>query len=369
MKTILVVDDEADIVESLEVTLSRKGHRILKAFDGEAAFKLACDEKPDLVIMDVMMPPPDGFEICKRMKANETTKSTPVLLLTALSDTANKVKGLEAGADDFITKPFIDAELHARVGAFLRTKELRDELARNYSKLKEMEELRQSLTHMIVHDLKSPLASIDGNVGAVLGEMKEKSPPKEIHQKLLSNAKSSTKRLLNLIQDILDVSRLEEDRLPIHKTPCDAKEIALGVMKLMEPVAQKEEVALKTDLDPDLPTVSIDRDLMERVLMNLVSNSVKFTSSGGSVTLSVREIKEIKALEFAVTDTGIGIPKESLEKIFDKFYQVESQTISRKGQGLGLAFCRLAVEGHGGKIWAESEEGKGSRFVVRVPIS
>jgi signal transduction histidine kinase len=315
-----------------------------------------------------MMPVMDGFEACRRLKNSPATKHIPVLLITALNNTEDKIKGLEVGADDFITKPFNDAELRARVGAFLRTKKLRDELDASYKKLKELEQMRDSLAHMIVHDLKAPLTAITGGLSVLMDHVETDAPISKDLKKLLKNAHNSSKRLVGLIQDILDVSRMEEAELPLTRSLTDMNDLARGCVHLLEPLSGQANVELSFQISSVPVTANVDAALIQRVMSNLISNSIKFTPSGGKVTVGVRDLPSERQVELTVVDTGIGIPKEHLEKIFDKFFQSTGHEASRKGQGLGLAFCRLAVERHGGKIWAESAQG-GSRFIVRLPVA
>jgi len=363
VKKILVVDDEPDIVESLQVVLSKE-YETVPASNGREALERAGEMRPDLILLDVMMPTMDGFQACREIKKNASTRDIPVLLLTALHDTDNKVKGLDAGADDFIGKPFNEVELLARVRAFLRTKELHDELQRSFARLQELERMRDALTHMIVHDLKAPLTSIKGGLSISL-EASKSGPLEPGHFKLLRNAEVSADRALDLIQDILDVSRMEEARLPLKKQPIDLGAVVRSCVASMEPLAEASEIKLAAKIPSGLPPLPADETLLQRVLVNLVSNSLKFTPAGGTVAITVTRSAE--SVDIGIEDSGIGIPKEHLERIFDKFFQSGAINTGRKGQGLGLAFCRLAVERMGGKIWAERRE-PGSRFVIRMAL-
>lgn len=364
MSRVLVIDDEADIVESLQVMLRKRGFEALCAADGASGLLLAQREKPDLILCDVMMPAMNGFEVCRQLKASSETNAIPVLLLTALNQMDDKIKGLDAGADDFITKPFNDSELRARVTAFLRSKQLHDELDASYRRLQELEQMRDALTGMIVHDLKAPLTAITGGLGIFIDYLgKESLVPADI-QKLVRNAFSSSKRLVGLIQDILDVSRMEQSQLPLKKSPTDLKAMVEQAVQMLSPAADNAKVALAMALPAGDVHATVDGSLIERVLVNLISNSLKFTPPGGKIAVSLTPAPDLR---ICVSDTGIGVPKEHLEKIFDKFFQSSGHEVSRKGQGLGLAFCRMAVESHGGKIWVESEQGKGSRFFVTLP--
>lgn len=362
---ILVVDDEPYILKSLEGLLTEKGCRVLPAGNGAQALEIAIRERPDVVLLDLMLPDLDGFEVCRRLKSEPTLRHVPVLLLTALNDVFSKVKGLDAGADDFISKPFNEGELRARVWAFLRTKRLHDQLDESYRRLKELEELRDSLTHMIMHDLVAPLTAIQIGVEGVLDRLTTKQPPTEANERMLRTAYDGCRRLMDMLRDVLSVSRLEEKKLPVSIETVDLAKLIDSTVGIIEPSRALAGVTIKVELSPEMGPVRCDPSLVGRVLLNLISNSIKFTPSGGTVTVAARRVEG--EVELQVRDTGMGIPEEYLERIFDKFFQGGSAHTARKGQGLGLAFCRLAVEAHGGRIWAESEPEKGSRFIVRLP--
>jgi len=361
---VLVVDDEPFILKNIEIMLTSKGCRVLTAGTGGEGLSKAIQEHPDVVLLDLMLPDLDGFEVCRRIKAEPTLRHTPVLMLTALTDVFSKVKGLDAGADDFISKPFNEGELRARVWAFLRTKRLHDELDESYRRLKELEELRDSLTHMIMHDLVAPLTAIQIGVEAVLEKFAAKLPTNETHERMLRTAHEGCRRLMDMLRDVLSVSRLEEKKLPLTLEDVDIRELVERCIHIVEPTRAIAQVAIATEFSPKLPIVKCDSSLIGRVVLNLVSNSLKFTDTGGTVTVAAAAVGE--EVEVQVRDTGLGIPPENLEKVFDKFFQGGNSHAARKGQGLGLAFCRLAIEAHGGRIWVESETGKGSRFIFRL---
>lgn len=363
---VLVVDDDPSILTSLELLLKNRGCRVSAASTGKEGLERALQEKPDVILLDVMLPDTDGFDVCRRLKQDPTMRHVPVLMLTALNDLFNKVKGLDAGADDFISKPFNEGELRARVWAFFRTKRLHDELDESYRRLKELEQLRDSLTHMIMHDLVAPLTAIQIGVEAVLQKIKARVPMTDGHQRMLKTAYDGCRRLMDMLRDVLSVSRLEEKRLPLDLKKTNLRSVIESSLSMLEPSRDLAQVSFETKFATDLPPVRCDAGLIGRVIVNLVSNSVKFTEPEGTVTVSAS--KAGTRVEIEVQDTGLGIPAQDLEKIFDKFFQAGSAASARKGQGLGLTFCRLAVEAHGGWIKAESEVGKGSRFRISLPI-
>jgi signal transduction histidine kinase len=229
--------------------------------------------------------------------------------------------------------------------------------------------MRDAMTNMIIHDLKSPVNVISGTIMVVLEGISEGGKFFPEAARLLNNAMGSCKQMTELINDVLDSSRMEEKQLPLTKTEVNFGSLVKAYLESIEALRKKYNVSFKLDFAKDLPPVSLDESMLQRVLANIITNSMKFTPAGGAITIATRYMASDKQIECSIEDTGIGIPKEHLEKIFDKFFQGSGLDKTRKGQGLGLAFCRLAVESHGGRIWAESEEGKGSKFVFRLPLS
>ncbi|MBI4249285.1 MAG: response regulator [Elusimicrobia bacterium] len=365
-KPLLIVDDESDIRESLHATLSMTGYQVLTAASGEEGLAKAQKDIPDLIILDVMLPHMSGFDVCRKLKSSPATKHIPVILLTALQDVEDKVQGLEAGADDFIPKPFTSQELLARVRAFLRTKYLRDELEASYKKLKELESLRDSLTNMIVHDIRSPLTSILGNMSFIIDELRNGADVPENAKKLLETAALNYRHLMNLIDTFLEVYRMENQQLPLKKTKVSLVKIIETCLSILEPDRRKKEIVFETVFPKEPEPVLLDKKYIQRLLINLLSNSLKFTPRGGKITVAVKTLSAGGQVEVVIEDTGVGIPEENLEKIFQKFFQGKP---GRRGQGLGLTFCRMAVEAHGGKIWAERGQKEGSRFIFRLPLS
>ena len=364
--SILVADDDQTIRTMIRQILAIQGYDVTEAVDGEDAIRKIRLIKPDLILTDVQMPNANGYQVCQAIKSDPALKRIPILVLTVLDSNEERVKGLDAGADDFINKPFNPPELLARVRAFLRTKALHDELERSYAKLKVLETLRDAFTGMIIHDLKSPLNAISGSIQVSVESLEASNivTPDEIH--LLRNAEDSCKHMMDLLSDILDVSRMEQREFPLHKERASLHRLILKCLELLEPLRMKYNIQFKQDIDPGVPDVMADPVIIGRVLANIISNSFKFTPKNGTITVSLKNVD--KEAEIAIQDTGTGIPEKDLERVFEKFYQGDDLTATRKGQGVGLTFCKMAVEAHGGRIWAESDGKQGSRFVIRLPL-
>jgi len=290
-------------------------------------------------------------------------------MISALDEMNSVVRCIEMGAADYLPKPFNPTLLRARVGASLREKRARDrelrgaaELAESYRKLQELERLRDDLTHMIVHDLRTPLTSLLSGLQTVplVGDLNE------IQTEMLGIAVDGGQILLGMINDLLDVEKMEQESVPLERTPLTAAGLIERATVQVAMLAQADGLTLAQQAALDLPPFSGDEDKLRRTLINLLGNAIKFTPAGGTVTASA-EMGEGIVL-FSVRDTGEGIPPEAFDRIFEKFGQVESRKAGRKmSTGLGLTFCKLAVEAHGGRIWVESRPGRGSAFFFTIP--
>ncbi|MCK6542692.1 response regulator [bacterium] len=371
---ILVVDDEELNVRFLSQFLIRKGFAAITAHSGEEALALVASESPDLVLLDAMMPQMDGFEVCRRLRANPETALLPVVMVTALQRPEDEAHALDAGADDFLPKPINYTELMSRIRSLMRIKDLHDELRTNQDALEEkhdqllqLQHLRESLTQMLVHDLKNPLTGIMGCT-ELLTMLSENMTEKQVS--ILKKLEDNTGTLLKMVTELLDVSRMEENKLVIRPEAVSVKEVFMHNIGELEYMIEKYQLVMDMHLRDDNVMVWADRDLLMRIIANLLFNAIKHSQKGGKLTLTCEWQAAEHRMYFAVADTGEGIPAEYLEKIFEKFSQVDlKQRGLKSDRGLGLTFCKLAVEAHGGKIWAESELGKGSTFKFFIPSS
>jgi two-component system sensor histidine kinase/response regulator len=371
---ILVADDVAANVELLFDQLHVLGFRAVAAYDGPSALQACFEHRPDLCILDVSMPAGDlgvddrstGFEVCRRIKRDPRTKSIPVIFVTALSDTTDRVKAIEAGGDDFLTKPHNRLVLGARVRSLIKLKAATDALEESYRKLREVEKMRDDLMKMIVHDLKTPLTAVlattemlrDGDFGAVT--------PRQ--STALSDAESNAEDLLALIDDLLEVWRLEEASLTLDLQRIAPPALFAELIHEWSLRFKQEGAVATVDVAEDAPVFEADKALLMRVLGNLVQNSI--THTGRSVKLQFGAKKDGDGVLLTVADNGPGIPEEYHELIFRKFERVKNPSIPRtRSSGLGLAFCKLVIDAHGGRIWVRSAgEGMGSAFHMYLPI-
>ena len=369
---ILVADDVPANVELLADQLHVLGYRTISAEDGPSALKLAFDARPDLCILDVSMPPGDlmvperqtGFEVCRRIKRDPRTSRIPVIFVTALNDTADRVRAIEAGGDDFLTKPHNRLVLGARVRSLLKLKAATDALEDSYRKLRELEKVRDDLMKMIVHDLKSPLTSVLATLEMVAdGDF---GPTTTGQRGALGDALGKAHELLALIEDLLEIARIEEGAIALEPVPIEPTRFLSEIVRDWEVRFTQAGVHATLDVAPDVPTVVADRALLRRVFGNLLQNAVTHAANAHSVRLSAR--RDPDGVLFTVSDDGPGIPREYHELIFRKFETGRARAPRVRSSGLGLAFCKLVVDAHGGRIWVQSEEGQGSQFHFVLPL-
>jgi len=371
---ILVADDVPANVELLFDQLHTLGYRTISAHDGPSALASCFEFRPELCILDVSMPAGDlgvddrstGFEVCRRIKRDPRSARIPVIFVTALNDTTDRVRAIEAGGDDFLTKPHNRLVLGARVRSLIKLKAATDALEESFRKMRELEKVRDDLMKMIVHDLKSPLTTVlatlemvtDGDFGAIGAEVR----------RALGDAEAKAEDLLSLIEDLLEVARLEETTITLQVAPTAPAALLQEIVHEWRLRFQQEGITCRVDVADDVPIFEADPTLLRRVFANLIQNAV--THSARAVELQLLARADSNGVLFTVADNGPGIPKEYQELIFRKFEQVRTPNAPRvRSSGLGLAFCKLAVEAHGGRIWVQSEEGRGSAFHFWLPLS
>ncbi len=381
---ILIVDDEPSNLEVISHFLSMEGYRVRRAIDGEQALEQVAAARPDLILVDVMMPRMNGYEVCRRLKSDPDTVFLPVVMITALRGSEEKIKAVEAGADDFLTKPFNHLELVTRVKSLLRVKHLHDQLEaynrelearvaertaqlqRALHELQELDRLKSEFIGNVSHELRTPLLHVKGYVSLLADETL--GPVTEEQRKGLDTASKAITRLERLVEDIVDFGGAELGN--IAPKPADLRlsvEIAEG---LLQKILGRTSVTIRHDIPADLPLVMADTAAVARALRHLIDNAIKFSPEGGVVTLRARLLPADGRVRVAVVDQGIGIPPEQQDKIFREFYQVDGSTTRRfGGAGIGLALVKSIIEGHGSQIEVQSEQGRGSEFNLDLKVA
>ncbi len=371
---ILIVDDDRMQRMLLTRTLQQQGHSVEAVESGEEALQKLKLSSFDAVLCDITMPEMDGFQVLEAIMSDSQLRDIPVIMVSGFGEMAGIVACIEMGAADYLHKPADPALLRARVESCLAKKRwqeqevaLRRESENRYEQLQELEKLRDSLTSMIVHDLRTPLTSFLTGLQSIefLGDLNDDQ------KEILEISSNGGEILLRMINDLLDISKMESGALVLEIQKIAASELAAHSIQNIEALAKSKEVQLVTHIAPDLPDFCGDADKLGRTLVNLMGNAVKFTPQGGTITLSIGfepRPERTDAVVLSVADSGEGIPSEAFERIFEKFGQVEGRRGGRKmSTGLGLTFCKMVVEAHGGRIWIESEIGRGSNFLFAIP--
>jgi signal transduction histidine kinase len=355
--SVLVVDDTIENLRLLSDLLGEHGYEVRAVTTGRQALQAAEQAPPDLILLDISMPEMDGYEVCRRLKAAERSRDVPVIFLTASADTADMVLAFDAGGVDYVTKPFQFEEVLARVKAHVALKRAQSELAASYARLRDLEQLRDDLVSMVVHDMRSPLQSM-----LISLRMLEDSTSARLDgddRACLESALEGTRSLSRKANDLFDVSRLEACRMPVDRAIWDLTGMAhdvrseLGSLDAARPIEIDSEGAVE---------VSCDGGLVRRVIENLVGNGIRHTPAGSGLRIAIT--RGDGRVRVAVQDEGPGVPAEARERIFQKFGTLHATYHST---GLGLTFCKLAVEAHGGTIGVDPGVEVGSTFWFELP--
>ena len=345
---LLLVDDVPDNLVLLEAILSPEGYALRTARSGEEALRVARQEPVDLVLLDVLMPGLDGFATCRALRGQPKTRFVPVIMVTALNEIEDRIRGLEAGADDFIAKPFSDALLAAKIRSLLRLKQMRDE----------MEAQRADFTNMIVHDLRAPIHNILG-----LSELlREGLPDDAASLRLLDLLDKSARKLDRLSAEFLDLSRMEAGRLKLDLRPTDLVPLAAAAMDHFRTASPGKKLRFGLHAPEEPIVLEIDAERLDHVFTNLLQNAVKFSPAGGAVDVTIEATGT--GGRVTVEDEGPGLPAGDEAAVFEKYIQRDPR---QGGVGLGLYVCKAVVEAHGGTIRAENRPDGGARFVLELP--
>ena len=371
--SILVVDDNAANRDVFIRRLLRQGHRVATAEDGLQALEMMQSGSYELVLLDIMMPNMDGFEVLRRLKADERYQHIPIIIISAMSEVESAVRCIEMGAEDYLPKPFDPTLLKARTIASLERKRAHDredkytrELQESYRRAKELERMRDDLTNMIVHDLRTPISSLISGLYTMqnMGELNV------MQREVLGISLSGGQTLLDMINDLLDINKMESGALPLDLKTVKPAELIRLALRQVNQLGVAASIKMTTEIEPDLPSITADGDLLLRAIVNLLGNAIRFTPVGGAIKVSACRGNEGKSVVLAVSDTGEGIPPESCDPIFQKFGRVETGDSGNKhSTGLGLTFCKMVVEAHGGSIRVESKVGFGSTFSCAIPTA
>jgi two-component system, sensor histidine kinase and response regulator len=369
---ILVIDDNIVFTTVLELLLKKDESIVYKAYNGEEGIEKALQVKPDLILLDIIMPIMDGFEVLKRLRENPAFSDTIIVMFSGVkTSTDDQAAGLESGADGYITRPVSNRELLARIRAYIRLK--RTEKARDLNEQKMLhynEELQRSnqtknkLFSIIAHDLRSPFNAFTG----LLDELDEdySSFGEQEKKKIIKALRKSSHQLEDLIENLLEWSRLQQDKIVFLPSLVNLSEIVENTISMHQIQADAKQIRLISNISQEM-NLYADPNMLKTIVRNLVSNAIKYTPEEGSVEISAR-LEANKDVVISLKDSGIGMDRETIRALFSETDAMSIiGTSGEHGSGLGLVLCKEFVEKHGGRIWVESEQGKGSEFFFTIP--
>jgi len=418
---ILIVEDSPTQTKMLRYILEENGYTVSSANNGVNALEAIRQRKPNLIITDIIMPLMDGFALCKAVKSDPELKSIPVMLLTSLSDPQDVIKGLQAGADNFLTKPYEDMFLIVCIQNIFANQEIRknkpqdaeieivfageryfinsdrmqiidlllstydnavqknNELHKAHADLLEihrqleqkniqLEKLNREKNHFLsiaAHDLRNPLTTIYTAADLITEELKDKTSSET--KEFLEMIKQSSKFMRGLIEELLDVSVIDSGKLSIHLEPVNLMDLIRNNVALNRVIAGRKQINVEYRSENSLPILQLDRKKIEQALNNLISNAIKYSFPKSKVEIHTK--CENNNLIISVSDEGQGIPPTEMNKLFKPFSRISVQATSGESStGLGLVIVRKIIEAHNGRVWAENRVKKGSTFYISFPI-
>ncbi len=370
---ILIVDDNKENIDLIAYFLKPQNYTIVTASDGVEALEKVEIEKPDIILLDIMLPKMDGFQVCEHIKKNQETRFIPVIMITALKELKDKIRALEVGADDFISKPFENVELLTRVKSLLRIKNYHDQLEEKNQELEEknqellkLDKFKEELSHLIVHDMKNPLFVIQGNLQMMEMGLGDSISPTV--QKFLGRIDRSTQNLLRMVLNLIDIFKIEGDNADLNLELVGLNELAQKARQRLMDYPENEHKQINLNLVDKIPFIRLDMSMMERVMDNLISFGAANVPADGQV--NVETFFNDHEVGMIIHDFGTQIPVKYSESMFDKFSQVEIKNEGyRLGRGLALTFSKLAIEAHGGQLTVDTENKVGNRFILTFPLN
>ena len=356
--SILVVDDTPANLQLLASMLKGHGYRVRPVNSGEQALRAVEIQAPDLVLLDITMPDMDGYEVCRRLKDNAQWRDIPVLFISALNSTEDKIRAFQAGGVDYVSKPFQFEEVEARVRTHLELRRQKRELGEALARMRQLQVLRDNLVHMVVHDMRSPLMAVQMAL-ELIEEVQGERPDSETE--MLATARSGIQQLVEMVAQILDINRMEGGQMQLDRRAFDLAALGREVADSLRPLAVGKALLVA----PSGPVQAFgDIDIVRRMIANLIANALKFTPESGSVVVTAAGTAEDARI--FVKDSGPGIDPAFHARIFDKYTQIEGPA-KKAGAGLGLTFVKMAAEAHGGRVTLESALGQGSTFGFVLP--
>ncbi|OLP15497.1 hybrid sensor histidine kinase/response regulator [Leptolyngbya sp. 'hensonii'] len=366
---ILIVDDTPSNLRLLSTILVQHGYEVRSAINGAAALMAIEATLPDLILLDINMPRMNGYDVCAQLKAQEDTKDIPIIFLSALDETTDKVRAFQVGGVDYITKPFQVEEVLVRVETQLSQQRLKQELEaartealKALAQEKELNRLKSEFVSMITHDFRSPLTSIQG-FAELLHRAGQNLSPDTI-DRYFKKIDTAVEHLLHLLDEVLLIGGIETGKIQVKPVPIDLEVFCRELTDMMQPEAGSTH-QIDFRCNHTCNSVSVDPTLLQQILTNLLSNAIKYSPDGGVIQFELDCQTEV--VMFQIKDNGIGIPPENQPQLFETFYR-GSNVGQIRGTGLGLAVVKRCVEAHGGELQLQSGIGTGTTIRFTLPV-
>ena len=365
-RKVLIVDDDRLNIRVLSGILKGDGYVLAEAHSGETALLVYPNFRPDLVLLDVMLPGIDGFETCRQLRQIHGEKAAPVIFITAKSESDDVVEGLTAGGVDYLPKPFKPKEVVARVRTHLQNQILSEQRSMLVEQLRKANAAKNRFLGMAAHDLRNPLGSIRGiaeflREGAV-------GPMSQEQLDLIDTIHSASQSMLDMVNELLDVATIEAGELKLSTEVHDLGKLIAKSVSMIAREALKKQTRVTFEEPSGSVMLTIDPAKMKQVVDNLLSNAIKYSPPGSTILAFVSSNTTNSTCSFAVRDEGPGIPDDERDKLFKDFSRLSSKpTAGEKSTGLGLAICRKIVDAHHGMIVVENLPERGCEFRVTLP--
>ncbi|MEM9450793.1 MAG: hybrid sensor histidine kinase/response regulator [Cyanobacteria bacterium P01_E01_bin.6] len=352
--SILVVDDDPTNFDVIESLLAKQEYQLHYVDSGQQAIASLDIINPDLILLDIMMTNMNGIDVCQAIKAMPQWQSVPIIMVTALASKAILSQCLQAGADDFISKPIDSLELRARVHSMLRIKQ-------QHNDLQALLQLRKDMVNIVVHDFRTPLSTIFFG----LDTLTNFDHTQEQKEATLATMQYAGRRLQALTDEMLLMAKMEDANLRLDRIHIDISALISSVLSDLEGILAKRNLTVIREFSDSGDTIYADKAMLRRVVENLLANAIKFSSRDSKIILNISHLDE-KGVQMTVADYGRGIPKEFHQKVFEK-YETGTPVENVTQFGLGLAFCKMVIDAHGGTISVGSNEPHGSVFELILP--
>lgn len=361
--TVLIVDDNSNNVKIIAITLRELNYKLVIATSGQSAIEMVDKTRPDLVLLDIMMPGMDGYETCEIIKSKKENENLPIIFLTALNDKSNIIRGFEVGGVDYITKPFNKEELISRVKTHLELKFTQDELQKTSDYLYNLNSLKDKMFSVIGHDLRSPLGSVKMTL-EYLSETVTETTGEEL-KITVDLLLKTTDEVFSLLENLLGWAKSQSGNIALNKEPIDLVDLVYKIYLLNKGNLKYKNISFNMEVEPG-SVIFADLNTITSVFRNLLSNAIKFTPEGGVITIKSKLIANLVEIEFR--DTGVGIPEENIPKLFDSNQHLTTYGTNREsGSGLGLNLCNDFALKNDGSLRVASVVGQGTSFFLTLP--